>query len=91
MTISQQLEEIDRLKQKIKKANSVVSDTSELLRHEQYKYRIESVNRVLDFVRSEYRAKRNVDIETLLCHCQNKLYGNIDGIELDLVKKDDAE
>ena len=52
----------------------------------QYKieYRIESVNRVLDFIRNEYRAGRICDLETLLCHCQNKLNGNIDGIELDL-------
>lgn len=52
----------------------------------QYKieYRIESVNRVLDFIRNEYRSGRICDIETLLCHCQNKLNGNIDGIELDL-------
>jgi hypothetical protein len=48
------------------------------------KYRRESVNRVLDFVRSEYRAGRICDLEILLCHCQNKLNGNIDGIELDL-------
>lgn len=48
------------------------------------KYRIESVNRVLDFIRSEYRAGRVCDLEILLCHCQNKLNGNIDGIELDL-------
>lgn len=48
------------------------------------KYRKESVNRVLDFVRSEYRAGRICDLEILLCHCQNKLNGNIDGIELDL-------
>lgn len=48
------------------------------------KYRIESVNRVLDFIRSEYRAGRVCDLEVLLCHCQNKLNGNIDGIELDL-------
>ena len=47
-------------------------------------YRIESVNRVLDFIRSEYRAGRICDLETLLCHCQNKLNGNIDGTELDL-------
>ena len=47
-------------------------------------YRIESVNRVLDFIRNEYRAGRICDLETLLCHCQNKLNGNIDGIELDL-------
>lgn len=48
------------------------------------KYRMESVNRVLDFIRSEYNAGRICDLETLLCHCQNKLNGNIDGTELDL-------
>lgn len=48
------------------------------------KYRIESVNRVLDFIRSEYRAGRICDLEILMCHCQNKLSGNIDGTELDL-------
>lgn len=47
-------------------------------------YRIESVNRVLGFIRDEYRAGRICDLETLLCHCQNKLNGNIDGTELDL-------
>lgn len=48
------------------------------------KYRMGSVNRVLDFIRSEYKAGRICDLETLLCHCQNKPNGNIDGIELDL-------
>ena len=48
------------------------------------KYREESVNRVLDFIRSEYRAGRICNLEILLCHCQNKLNGNIDGTELDL-------
>ena len=48
------------------------------------KYRTESVDRVLDFIRDEYRAGRICDLETLLCHCQNKLNGNIDGTELDL-------
>lgn len=47
-------------------------------------YRIESVNRVLDFIRDEYRVGRICDLEVLLCHCQNKLNGNIDGTELDL-------
>lgn len=46
-------------------------------------YRIESVNRVLDFIRDEYRVGRICDLETLLCHCQNKLNGNIDRTELD--------
>lgn len=72
-------------------------DLAEIRRHEKeisdirldynskiVKYRKESVNRVLDFIRSEYSAGRICDLETLLCHCQNKLNGNIDGIELDL-------
>lgn len=42
------------------------------------------LNGVLDFIRSEYKAGRVCDLEVLLCHCQNKLNGNIDGIELDL-------
>lgn len=42
------------------------------------RYRIESVDRVLDFIRSEYKAGRVCDLEVLLCHCQNKLNGNID-------------
>lgn len=50
------------------------------------KYRMKSVSRVLDFIRSEYRAGRICDLETLLCHCQNKLNGNIDGTELTLGK-----
>ena len=51
-----------------------------------YCYRVDSVDRVLDFIRSEYRQGRLCDLETLLCHCQNKLSGNIDGTELTLDK-----
>lgn len=50
------------------------------------RYRMESVDRVLDFIRSEYVAGRICDLETLLCHCQNKLNGNVDGTELTLSK-----
>lgn len=49
-------------------------------------YRLKSVDRVLDFIRSEYRQGRLCDLDTLLCHCQNKLNGSIDGIELTLDK-----
>lgn len=51
-----------------------------------YNYRVDSVDRVLDFIRSEYRQGRLCNLETLLCHCQNKLNGNIDGTELTLDK-----
>lgn len=74
-------------------------DLAEIRRHEKeisdirldynskiVKYRMRSVNRVLDFIRGEYRAGRICDLETLLLHCQNKLNGNIDGTELTLGK-----
>ena len=74
-------------------------DLAEIRRHEKeisdirldynskiVKYRIRSVNRVLDFIRGEYRAGRICNLETLLCHCQNKLNGNLDGTELTLDK-----
>ena len=51
-----------------------------------YNYRVDSVDKVLDFIRSEYRQGRLCNLETLLCHCQNKLNGNIDGTELTLDK-----
>ena len=46
-------------------------------------YRMKSVDRVLDYI----RAKKITDskkLDILLCHCQNKLNGSVDGIELDL-------
>ena len=49
-------------------------------------YRLESVDRVLYFIRKEYIQGRLCDLDTLLCHCQNKLNGNIDGTELTLDK-----
>lgn len=47
-------------------------------------YREESVYRVLEFIKNEYKKGRVCDLDTLLTHCQNKLNGNIDGIELSL-------
>lgn len=47
-------------------------------------YRIQSVDRVLSFIRTQNKESRVCDIDNLFCHCQNKLLGNIDGIELSL-------
>lgn len=47
------------------------------------KYRIESVNRVLAYIRAKGITDKK-ELDMLLCHCQNKLNGNIDGTELDL-------
>ena len=46
-------------------------------------YRMKSVDRVLDYIRSKKITDSKM-LDILLCHCQNKLNGNIDGIELDL-------
>lgn len=70
-------EEMEDLKEKMEEAKREYWELK-------YAYRRESVNRVLDFIRTEYRAGRVCDLETLLCHCQNKLNGNIDGVELKL-------
>lgn len=69
---------------KIKQCEKEIADIRLDYNSKIARYRIESVDRVLDFIRSEYKAGRICDLETLLCHCQNKLNGNIDGIELDL-------
>lgn len=49
------------------------------------KYRNKSVDRVLEYI--NYKCWKNEDIynlQDLICHCLNKLHGNIDGIELPL-------
>jgi hypothetical protein len=69
---------------KIRKHEKEIADIRLDYNSKIVRYRMESVNRVLDFIRSEYRAGRICDLETLLCHCQNKLSGNLDGTELDL-------
>ena len=45
------------------------------------KYRIKSVDRVLAYIRMKGITDKK-ELSRLLCHCQNKLSGNIDGIEL---------
>lgn len=51
------------------------------------KYRIKSVNRVLAYIRTKGITDKK-ELDLLLCHCQNKLSGNIDGTELDLNYKE---
>lgn len=46
-------------------------------------YRRASVDRVLSYIRTKKITDEH-ELDLLLCHCQNKLNGNIDGIELNL-------
>ena len=93
--------ELDAIKGEYEQLLKVESELSDLAKRREklenekeafsYRYRAYSVDRVLDFIRSEYRQGRLCDLETLLCHCQNKLNGNIDGIELTLGKGEPFE
>lgn len=87
---------LDTIKEEYEQLLKVERELSDLVKRREklendrenfaYNYRVDSVDRVLDFIRSEYRQGRLCDLETLLCHCQNKLNGNIDGTELTLDK-----
>ena len=52
-------------------------------------YRIHSVNRVLEFIRFA-KITHERELNNLLCHCQNKLNGNLDGTEIELVKEEEC-
>lgn len=56
-------------------------------------YRIASVCRVLDHIQDANRSGKlsELDLDKLLVHCQNKLHGNIDGIELKLEDNHDEQ
>lgn len=78
------IQEIETTRKQIEELEERISNEKKYLERCKIEYRIASVNRILNFVRSEYRAGRICDLEILLCHCQNKIHGNIDCIELDL-------
>lgn len=75
---------VEVLRKELYKTEQDMVDIRNCLEKAKIEYRRESVNRILDYVRSEYRAGRVCDLEILLCHCQNKLNGNLDGVELDI-------
>lgn len=54
-----------------------------------YKYRIDSVYRVLDYIAENYKTIKPRELEMCIVHCMNKLNGNIDGIELILNREDE--
>lgn len=49
------------------------------LSDERARLRIEEVHNVMDYVRTYANSLEVNDVDNYLCHCQNKLAGNIDG------------
>ena len=78
-------------KQEDIKLRQMIVETAKLeleeCKHEHEKmlseYRRDSVDRVLSYIRTK-KIKDAHELDLLLCHCQNKLNGNIDGTELNL-------
>lgn len=81
---SEIFEEATQLRAKKKCLENEVLQLNEEYNEKIKDYRIASVCMVLNFVRSNRLRINSREIDTLLCHCQNKLVGNIDGVELDL-------
>lgn len=77
--------------EKLKKCQANIQRLKNDLKYEEqqkslceYAYRKESVERVLDYIATEYRQGRLCNLDIMLTHCMNKLNGNIDGVELKL-------
>lgn len=85
-SIEQKNKQIGDISKTIKSLQAEEDDFVRQKEKLQWRYRRESVGRVLDYVRDKAR-NGDIDgheIDILLCHCQNKLNGNIDGTELEL-------
>lgn len=76
--------EVAEMQSKVKRLEETLKEEREYFENQCKWYRIERVCEILDFIRGEYRKGNIVNLETTLCHCQNKLRGNIDGIEITL-------
>lgn len=69
-------EEINRHQKEIDNIRKVVKELKT-------GYRIKSVDRVLGYIRTKGITDAK-ELDILLCHCQNKLNGNLDGVEITL-------
>jgi len=70
----------------IEKKEALVRQLNNEIEIETYKYRIESVGRVLGYINDLCWSKKveEKQLNTYIVHCLNKLNGNIDGVELSL-------
>ena len=55
-----------------------------------YRYRIDSVKRVLDYINDKlWKDEIPKNLQVLIVHCLNKLNGGIDNVELNLDKEEE--
>lgn len=77
--LEKEYELIEEERKSIRLQREVLNQREDMLRAQIKELRKREVNNVLDFVRSYKDCLDNSYIDTILCHCQNTLNGNIDG------------
>ena len=81
-------EEIENLRKERDITISQVQEMDRIIEIKILEYRIESTKRVLDYINNKCWKKEPIEnLQDLIIHCLNKLNGNIDGVELNLVEK----
>ena len=79
-------EEIENLRKERDITISQVQEMDRSIEMKLLEYRIESTKRVLEYINNKYWKKESIEnLQNLIIHCLNKLNGNIDGIELNVV------
>ena len=79
-------EEIENLRKERDITISQVQEMDRSIEMKLLEYRIESTKRVLEYINNKCWEKESTkNLQNLITHCLNKLNGNIDGIELNVV------
>lgn len=74
--------ELDKQLEKLRKNADRITERIHEIREEYKKLNQAEVYEILSYVRSYAAMLSSSEIDTLLCHCQNKLNGNIDSVFL---------
>lgn len=83
-------EDVKRACEMVKEAESEYQDCKNEYFRAVNEYRRRGVDRVLSYIRHKGITDAH-ELDVLLCHCQNKLNGNIDGTELNLHYEEKSE
>ncbi|MCI6480499.1 MAG: hypothetical protein MSA98_10535 [Spirochaetia bacterium] len=83
-TLQSRYNELDKQLEKLRKDADRITEKIFEIRREYKDLNQAEVNEILSYVRSYAAMLSSREIDILLCHCQNKLNGNIDSVFLTL-------
>lgn len=85
-TLQSRYNELDKQLEKLRKDADRITEKIFEIRREYKDLNQAEVNEILSYVRSYAAMLSSREIDVLLCHCQNKLNGNIDSVFFDIKK-----